>query len=705
MAGLAMNMPVTGATSAPRVVSIGGFLNMGNAAAAQAMNPPAPGTTDGQDQPVVVALAGHVKSAWTDAKEARLVTEQEMVEALLARRGEYTPEKKNLIAEQRQPAIYMMVASSKMRQVESLLRDVLIGSGTEKPWTLSPTPDPQLPPQITQALIEQLTQEIERAMQSGYQPTMAQAQARVKELRDEIRPILVEEARKRTERMEAKMEDQLLEGGFLNALDQFITDLATYKTAFLAGPIIRNKPQLTWSDTGEMVVETKLKLEWERVDPFDVFPARHARNIHDGPLCLKRRLSRGNLSELIGVEGYNESAIRKVLDRFGDSGFREWLSIDSQVARAEGKTVGPNVEHGMIDAVQYWGSASGKMLIDWGMDKSQVPDVSKEYQVEAWVIGPYVIRAVLNADPLARRPLYGCSFQMVPGSVWGNSPYDLMRDCQDMCNAAARALAANLGISSGPQVAVISNRLPAGEDITEMYPWKIWQFESDPMGSTAAPITFFQPQSNANELMTVYERFSTLADEYTGIPRYMAGFDSGGAGRTASGMSMMIGNASKIIKQVMGTVDTHVLTPLLERQYYHNMRYSDDPELKGDVSVVARGAASMVAKESAQVRTNEFLQVALTSPMVQQILGVEGVAELLRPAVKRLDMNPDKVVPPLAVLRQRMAEMEQQQMQQQQMQQQQMMLEQQGAQPKKPGGEQLQNGAPVTDNFQPASRK
>ena len=700
MAGLAMNMPVTGATSAPRVVSIGGFLNMGNAAAAQAMNPPAPGTTDGQDQPVVVALAGHVKSAWTDAKEARLVTEQEMVEALLARRGEYTPEKKNLIAEQRQPAIYMMVASSKMRQVESLLRDVLIGSGTEKPWTLSPTPDPQLPPQITQALIEQLTQEIERAMQSGYQPTMAQAQARVKELRDEIRPILVEEARKRTERMEAKMEDQLLEGGFLNALDQFITDLATYKTAFLAGPIIRNKPQLTWSDTGEMVVETKLKLEWERVDPFDVFPARHARNIHDGPLCLKRRLSRGNLSELIGVEGYNESAIRKVLDRFGDSGFREWLSIDSQVARAEGKTVGPNVEHGMIDAVQYWGSASGKMLIDWGMDKSQVPDVSKEYQVEAWVIGPYVIRAVLNADPLARRPLYGCSFQMVPGSVWGNSPYDLMRDCQDMCNAAARALAANLGISSGPQVAVISNRLPAGEDITEMYPWKIWQFESDPMGSTAAPITFFQPQSNANELMTVYERFSTLADEYTGIPRYMAGFDSGGAGRTASGMSMMIGNASKIIKQVMGTVDTHVLTPLLERQYYHNMRYSDDPELKGDVSVVARGAASMVAKESAQVRTNEFLQVALTSPMVQQILGVEGVAELLRPAVKRLDMNPDKVVPPLAVLRQRMAEMEQQQMQQQQM-----MLEQQGAQPKKPGGEQLQNGAPVTDNFQPASRK
>lgn len=700
MAGLALNMPVTGATSAPRVVSVGGFLNVGNAAAAQAMGPPVSAPADAQDQAVIVALAGHVKAAWADAKQARQPIEQEMVEALLARRGEYTPEKRALIAEQRQPAIYMMVASAKMRQIESLLRDVLIGSGTEKPWTLGPTPDPQLPPQVVQQLVEQLTQEIEQAMMSGYPPTMAQAQARVKQLRDEVRPILMEEARRRTERMETKMEDQLVEGGFLMALDQFITDLATYKTAFLVGPVIRNKPQLTWAESGEMVVETKLKLEWERVDPFDVFPARHARHIHDGPLCLKRRLSRGNLSELIGVDGYSETAIRKVLDRFGDSGFREWLSIDSQVAMAEGKTTG-STEHGMIDAIQYWGSASGKMLLDWGMDKSQVPDASKEYQVEAWTIGPYVIKAVLNADPLARRPLYGCSFQMVPGSVWGNAPYDLMRDCSDMCNAAARALAANLGIASGPQVAVISNRLPAGEDITEMYPWKIWQFESDPMGSTAAPITFFQPQSNANELMSVYERFSTLADEYTGIPRYMAGFDSGGAGRTASGMSMMIGNASKIIKQVMGTVDTHVLTPLLERQYYHNMRYSDDPELKGDVSVVARGAASMVAKESAQVRTNEFLQVALTSPIVQQILGVEGVAELLRPTVKRLDMNPDKVVPSLAVLRQRMAEAE---MQQQQQMQQQQMLAQQGAQPKKPGGEQLQNGAPVTDHFQPQGR-
>mgnify|MGYP000202130934 CR=1 FL=1 len=42
-------------------------------------------------------------------------------------------------------------------------------------------------------------------------------------------------------------------------------------------------------------------------------------------------------------------------------------------------------------------------------------------------------------------------------------------------------------------------RVPAGTDVTTMYPWKLWPMASDPTGSTAAPMGFFQPSSNANE--------------------------------------------------------------------------------------------------------------------------------------------------------------------------------------------------------------
>lgn len=702
MAAYGLAMPPSTATpgaAAPgipsaQVINIGGFLRTGNIG--DALRDQAKAAMDAQfeqqqSQAVIQGLAGRVREFFNRAREGRQLVETRMIEALLARRGEYTAEKKQQIQEARQPLIYMMLASGKMRQVESLLRDVLTGTGVDKAWMIKPTPDPELPPAAVQTAVQQLVMEIQQAMMSGFQPTMEAAQERLRQIREEMLPLIEEEARRRSERMESKMEDQLVQGGFLQALDDFITDLATFPTAFMLGPILRNKPKLSWGENGDLKVENAIQLEWERKDPFDVYPATWASNIQQGPLVIKHRLTRGALNELIGVEGYSEAAIRKVIERFGDSGLREWLAVDSQKATAEGKISGHEVHSETIDALQYFGDASGQHLIDWGMDKAQVPEPTKEYQIEAWVIGPYVIKAVLNADPLARRGIYAASFQAVPGSVWGNSPYDLMKDCQDMCNGAARALAANMGISSGPQVGIISNRLPPGEDVTEMYPWKIWQFESDPMGSTAAPITFFQPSSNANELMGVYEKFSLMADEYTGIPRYMAGFNGGegGAGRTASGMSMMITNASKVIKQVLATIDRAVFEQVLQRLYYHNMRYGDDPDLKGDVQIVARGAASLVAKEAAQQRTNEFLQLALTSPQVLEVTGMQGLAELLRSVVKRLDINPDKVVPSQAVLRQRQAE-----------QAQAMLMAPQ--QPAKPGGgEQLQDGTPTTDRFSP----
>jgi hypothetical protein len=185
-----------------------------------------------------------------------------------------------------------------------------------------------------------------------------------------------------------------------------------------------------------------------------------------------------------------------------------------------------------------------------------------------------------------------------------------------------------------------------------------------------------------------------LADEYTGIPRYMAGFDSGGAGRTASGMSMMIGNASKVIRQVVGAIDFCIIKPMIERLYYYNMRYAEDPDLKGDVCVVARGAMSLQTKEAAQVRLAEFLQ-ATGNPIDMQIVGLEGRGELLRSAVRRLDINPDKVVPPSSVLKMRALAM---QMQQQAQAQQ---AQQQEPGPEGGQGERLMNEAPTTDHFEP----
>jgi hypothetical protein len=239
-------------------------------------------------------------------------------------------------------------------------------------------------------------------------------------------------------------------------------------------------------------------------------------------------------------------------------------------------------------------------------------------------------------------------------------------DAQNMCNAAARSLANNMGISSGPQVGVNVSRLPTGEDITQMHPWKIWQFRQSDYNDASPPLQFFQPNSNAGELMAVFTKFMELADEVSGIPRYMTGQHVPGAGRTSSGLSMLISNAGKSIKQVIGNIDHDVLNPMLERQYQRNLRYADDPDLIGDVQIIARGAMSLVVKEAEAVRKNEFLRLVLESPVAQQIVGTTGTAELMRDMASNLDINVDRLVPDRETLL-RQQEMAQQQMMMQQM--------------------------------------
>ena len=455
----------------------------------------------------------------------------------------------------------------------------------------------------------------------------------------------------------------------------------------------------------DMQVADEHRLEWERVDPMNMYPAAWASGIDDGPLIERHKLQRSDLLALIGVEGYKEEMIRAVLEEYGKGGLHEWLAIDWKRATAEGKnTAQVLTSQDTIDALQYWGSVQGQMLKDWGIGEDIEIDPQMEYNVEAWLIGEWVIKAMINPDPLARRPYYKASWEDLPGVYWGNSVADKIKDCQRMCNFAARALANNMGIASGPQAVFNTDRIPSGETLTEMYPWKIWQVTSDPMGSSAPAVDFFQPGSNAGELMATFEKFSTLADEYSGVPRYMTGDNSnmGGAGRTASGMSMLMTNAGKSMKRVIGTIDQRVITPLLERLYYYNMRYSDDADLKGDVKIVARGANSLLLKDAAQVRRNEFLNIALQSPVVQQVVGIRGIAELLRQTAKTLDMDTDKLVTPDAVIEaEQMAQVQQgMQMQAAQAQAAQGQTPQQGQMPKQ--GQQLMDGAPVTDNFAPA---
>lgn len=619
-------------------------------------------------------LAAHLRKKWEAARTHKSEITTRLVNAQKQRAGQYSSSKLAEIRKQGGSELFMQLTATKCRAAESWIRDVLLSAG-DKPWTIKPTPLPDIPRHVLDDLNEQAVAETE-----AYEGEMAvsgeimenpegERQGRLEELTEQVQKQSEQAAKKTAERMEKLCLDQTLEGGWVEAMDEAITDIVTFSTAFVKGPVLRKKKAMKWVQVaGKWTYEARdeIKLDFERVSPFDIYPSPDSTDIDSGYLFERHKMSRADLLELIGIKGYKEKEIRSVLEEHSDSlseSSGDWIQGDTERADLEDKDVSKSE---LIEALEFWGSVSGKLLKEWGV--KQEIDESLEYQVNAWLIGSHVIRAVLNPDPLGRRPYSMASYEVVPGSFWGRAIPELMEDVQGVCNATARALVNNMGIASGPQVEVNVDRVPQGEDITDIFPWKIWQTSNDLVGGGSPAVRFNQPSPIIEPLLGVYEKFSRLADDYTGIPAYTYGNASvGGAGRTASGLSMLMSSASKGIKQVVSNLDKGLIQPTIERLYNHNMRYAEDQAVKGDASILARGAISLIQKEQLMVRRNEFLQ-STANPLDAQIVGQEGRAAILREVAKTLDMPVDEIIPTKEDIR-RNEMMQRQQMMQQQEQQ------------------------------------
>lgn len=601
-----------------------------------------------QNTPLMLGLASHLKMCWEAAKDAKSTIETKMLKALRQRNGEYEPDKLAAIRKQGGSEVYMMITEVKCRAAESWLRDILLDTGTP-PWDIQPTPIPDVDPETDQQLQEMFANVVAMMLQErGQAPTAAEMNTLQELVSQEHRFKLLQTAQTRVERMKDKIADQFAQGGFVNAFNGFVTDLVTYPTAFIKGPVVRRQRALGWEqdENGRTIAvpTERLAPEFERVDPFRIYPEPGITNLNEGYVFEHHPLTRTMLADLIGVPGYDEQAIRAVLE---GGTYSSWIndSVKIQKEHEERKFQAERRPTEMFDALEFWGKISGSMLIEWGMSEEDVPDSVKEYDACVWLIGNYVIKAVLNYDPLGEKPYTATSFIRQPGAFWGKGIPEIIEDLQGVCNAAARALVNNMGIASGPQVEVNLERIPANEDITQIHPWKIWQVNNDPAGSGQPAVRFEQPTDNSDKLMNVYEKFSRLADDHSGIPAYLYGdLDVQGAGRTSSGLSMLMGSAGKGIRQVVMYIDQDVIKPIVHRQYIYNMRYDEDESIKGDVDIQARGAVNLAQKEQMNVRRLEFLQATM-NPVDMEIIGLDGRAAVLREVVKGLQMPSDQIIP------------------------------------------------------------
>lgn len=638
-----------------------------------------------QNEPSLLSLVSHVKDRWEAARQAKEPIYARMIEALRQREGEYDQSKLNAIKKQGGSEIYMMLTDEKCNAFESWAEDILLPPD-DHPYGIKGTPVPDIAPQLRmeieqqaqQMAMQMVQQEAAQMQQAGQQVTNEQLAQMVEQKKQqvmlEVEDQVQQEAKKEHRELEKYIEDRVVESAWRDALSESISDLATYPAAIMKGPFVTREPKLQWGEDGRPIVEVGFQINFERVSPFDIYPSPNSKDIDGGYLFEYHEMTTRDLAELRGVEGYDTDAIDNVIREAKDGGLNNWLWRMEPTERdtLQGRHNTWADPDKKVPALQFWGDVQGLKLLEWGMDPEEIDDPMDTYQAEVWLIGNWAIKAELNGDLLGRKPYYKASFRRRNGQFWGTGLPELIKDSQDACNAAARNLINNMAIASGPQVGVDISSMPRGSDVTDLYPWKIWQFDLSKDTFNRDPIWFFQPNPMVDSLMGVYDRFSAEADNKSGIPRYSYGAGGGGgASDTASGFSMMMSNASRGVKKVVANIDRGIVQRSIKRLYQHLML--NDPKLweiyQGDIEIVARGSTELMAKEQQQVRRNELLNIVLSSEVSQQIVGIPGIAEILREVVKGLGIGLENIMPTQEQMRQQeLKRMVQEQMMQQQAQ-------------------------------------
>jgi hypothetical protein len=597
--------------------------------------------------PAVPELVGYIKGQFEIFRNHRNTASgwsNRLLEALRTFNGQYSPSKMQEVQKFGGSQVYARLTAQKCRAASSLLRDIYLGQ--DRPWSIKPPADPDVPDDIVQKIDALMAQEQQMVMQTtGQQPQPEEVQIRRTALLQSAAEAAKKKAIAQAKLSEERVEEFLVKGHFYHALAEFLVDLPVFPFAVLKGPMVKIVPEVKWPPGGgQPIVAQTPTMFWSRISPFDIWWTPGVSDIANANVIEKSRLTRAELNDLLDLPGFNQNEVRAVLEEYGRGGlYDNWDTTDAERAVLESRENPAWNRSGLITQMEFHGNVQGRVLQEYGMPG--VSDELRDYRIDAYCIGNHVIKANLSPSPRSRHNYFITSFEKVPGTPVGNGLVDMIADLQDVANATLRSLVNNMSIASGPQVIVNDDRARPEENTDELFPWKRWHVTNDPVGNNAKPpVEFFQPVSNAQDLLTVFKAFVDLSDDVSAIPKYIGGQPGGGAGRTASGLAMLMGNATKILQTVAANVDRDIFEEALQQLADLVLLSDTTGILSGEEDISVQGTAVAVQRETQRQRQLEFLQNTM-NPVDIGIMGMKGRGAVLRSVSQTIGLDGEDVVP------------------------------------------------------------
>jgi hypothetical protein len=447
----------------------------------------------------------------------------------------------------------------------------------------------------------------------------------------------VNPAQEAARRLEKLIHDQIEESNGSSEIRNALLESALLGTGIVKGPFNFNKKLSRWT-TGEEGEREYNPLEVrvpriEFVSCWDFYPDPSATNMDECEFVIHRhKMNRSQLRQLRNMPYFDEEAIRECIKmgpNYEEKDFEQQLKDNARTDEENGSN---------YEVLEYWGIMDAEYAREVGIDLPDTVDDLDEVQINAWVTGNKLLRAVINPFTPFRIPYHAFPYERNPYNFFGIGVAENMDDSQQIMNGHARMAIDNLALSGSIVFDIDESALVGGQSM-DIYPGKVFRRQAGMAGQSIYGLKF---PNTANENMMMFDKFRQLADEQTGIPSYSHG-QTGvqSMTRTASGMSMLLGAASLNIKTVVKNLDDFLLKPLGEAYFQWNMQFFEgDLDVKGDLEVKATGTNSLMQKEVRSQRLTMFLQTA-QSPAIAPFV---KISKLISELAYSLDLDPDEIL-------------------------------------------------------------
>lgn len=550
--------------------------------------------------------------------------------------------------------IFVNLTSSKTDSAEARLADMLFPND-DKNWGIDPTPVPELsealknmtPLQLDDGTPIMNKDKLPPGQEEGGQDENGEPIGEPLTESD-LASAELQQAFERCKKMELEIEDQLVECEYPTEARKMIRDACQLGSGILKGPMQIGKVRRAWiphvdRETKKVVhvqeIREIVKPYVYRVNPWNFYPDMTVADARDLECTFETHYkTKRQMRDYLKTPGFMESQIRDVL-KMEPHETHEHVHTEylEQMRTLAGLTLN-DYDESRYMVLEYHGPIDKEIMERLGMEDVDMEDPLEMYEAFVWFCGGKVIKFALHHLD-SRDCLYSVfNWEKDDTNLFGYGvPYQ-MRAPQKVINSSWRMVLDNAGLSTGPQIIIDRMAVEPADGSWELSPRKIWYKMEEDLDVKKAMATFDIPSHQA-ELMQIFEVAKKLIEEETNLPAVAQGM-AGTAGRTFSGLSMLMNAANITLRRAVKYFDDDITIPIISRMYDWNMQFSDKEEIKGDFDVKAYGSSALLVKE---MQTQGLLALAqyIEHPEFGYMLKAE---DILREIAKSMHVKPQAVI-------------------------------------------------------------